>query len=294
MEDISYKCNFIVDKHKCIKCGKCKNVCNGMVIEYDNEGYPYIKPFERFGWRGCWKCEHCLSVCPTGAISIFNKKPEDSTLPPSDKISDDIERLVKFRRSCRRYLDKNVDSKIVDKILSCMENVPTGGNSMSVEYTIIDDKDAVDEIRQVAYKKMDDLAKKGIYTSSFSNFYYSKMKESEKTVRKDDLLFCGAPHLFIAHKRAEGKWAEDAKVECIIATTYFEIIANAYGLGTLIMSYSAEVLNELSPEAKDMLDIPKNHCMPLIVGFGYPEIKYARGVQKDRRKLIHRRSERLL
>lgn len=294
MEDISYKCNFKVDKSKCIKCDKCQNVCNGLVIEYDKDGYPFIKPFERFGWRGCWRCQHCLAVCPTGAISIFNKNPNDSTLPPSDNLKDDIEKLVKYRRSSRRYLDKNVDPHIIDKIIECMENVPTGGNSQSVEYTIIDDKDAVDQIRKVAYKKMDDLANKGIYTSSFSNFYYSKMKESEKTIRKNDLLFCGAPHLFIAHKYASGKWAEDAKVECVVATTYFELIANAFGLGTLIMSYSAEVLNELSPEAREMLGIPKDHCMPLIVGFGYPEIKYARGVQKERKRLIHRRSEKLL
>jgi len=53
MEDISYKCNFKADKSKCIKCGKCKNVCSGLVVEYDNNGYPFILPFERFGWRGC-------------------------------------------------------------------------------------------------------------------------------------------------------------------------------------------------------------------------------------------------
>ena len=120
------------------------------------------------------------------------------------------------------------------------------------------------------------------------------MKPSENTIRTGDLLFNGATQLFIAHKRATGKWAEDAKNECIIADTYFEIIANAFGLGTVVMSYSAEVLNELSPEARAMTGIPKDHCIPLIVGFGYPEIKYARGVQKDRKKIIHRRSDTLL
>ena len=63
--------------------------------------------------------------------------------------------------------------------------------------------------------------------------FYGKMKESEKTVRNNDLLFCGAPHLFIAHERCAGKWAEDSKVNCNIATTYFELLCNAFGLGTL-------------------------------------------------------------
>jgi hypothetical protein len=117
------------------------------------------------------------------------------------------------------------------------------------------------------------------------------MKKSEKTIRKDDLLFCGAPHLFIAHEKCVGKWADDSKANCNVATAYFELLANAYGLGTIIMSYPAEVLEELVPEAREMLGIPKDHYMKLIVGFGYPEIKYARGVQKDRSKKVHRYSK---
>lgn len=57
------------------------------------------------------------------------------------------------------------------------------------------------------------------------------------------------------------------------------------------MSYSAEVLNELAPEARAMLNIPKDHYTGLIIGFGYPEIKYARGVQKGRSAKTHRYTE---
>lgn len=88
-----------------------------------------------------------------------------------------------------------------------------------------------------------------------------------------------------------GKWAEDSKVNCIIATAYFELLCNAHGLGSVIMSYPAEVLNELAPEARRMLGIPADHYTGLMVGFGYPEITYARGVQKDRGKKIHRYTE---
>ena len=292
MESIKDRCKFVVDKSKCIKCGKCINVCSGMVLQFGKDGYPEMKDFERFGWRGCWRCEHCLAVCPEGAISIFGKKPEDSLPPPNDDMGEQMSRLLVNRRSCRRYLDKNVESQIIDKILKALESAPTGGNSCNVEYTIIDDKDRVKAIRDIAYQDMEEQAKKHIYTSSFSDFYYKKMKESEKTVRNGDLLFCGAPHLFIAHERCVGKWADDSRVNCDVATTYFELIANSYGLGTIIMSYPAEVLNELSPKAREMLNIPKDHYTKLIVGFGYPEIKYARGVQKTRKQKIHRYTDK--
>jgi nitroreductase/NAD-dependent dihydropyrimidine dehydrogenase PreA subunit len=285
------RANFNVDKSKCVKCGRCRNVCSGVVIEYDKDGYPAMKPFERFGWRGCWRCQHCLAVCPTGAISIFGKHPEDSLPLPPDEMGAYMEQLIVSRRSCRRFLDKNVEPELITRILSAMAAAPTGGNAQGVEYTVIDDKERVKEIWKIAYAKMDADAKNHIYTHSFSDFYYKKMKESEKTVRKDDLLFCGAPHLFIAHEKCTGKWAEDSKVNCNIATAYFELLCNAHGLGTTIMSYPAEVLNELVPEARQMLDIPADHYTKLMVGFGYPEIPYARGVQKDRSAKIHRYSQ---
>jgi nitroreductase/Pyruvate/2-oxoacid:ferredoxin oxidoreductase delta subunit len=285
------KTHFKLDKSKCTKCGKCINVCSGMVLEKDESGYPEMKEFERFGWRGCWKCEHCLAVCPNGAISIFNHDPNDSLLPPNERTCLELEKLMVNRRSCRRYLDKDVDSKIIDRIIKCLESAPTGGNSSNVEYTIIDDSKRVKEIWEIAYNRMEELAHKHIYTSSFSDFYYRIMKKSEKSIRKNDMLFCGAPHLFIAHEKCVGKWGEDSKANCNIATAYFELLANAYGLGTIIMSYPSEVIEELVPIVKDMLGIPKDHYMKLIVGFGYPEIKYSRGVQRERTKKVHRYSK---
>ena len=287
---IKEKAKFVIDKDKCIKCGKCINTCSGMVLEFGGDDYPYMKEFERFGWRGCWRCQHCLAVCPTGAISILGKKPEDSMPLPPNEMGTYMEQLITSRRSCRRFLNENVDEDIITGMLAAMAAAPTGGNAQGVEYTVIDDKERVHEIWQKAYSVMDAKAKKHEYTHSFSDFYYSKMKQSEKTVRKDDLLFCGAPHLFIAHEKSVGKWAEDAKVNCNIATAYFELLCNAHGLGTAIMSYPAEVLNELVPDAREMLGIPKEHYMGLIIGFGYPEIKYARGVQKDRGNKVHRYS----
>lgn len=286
------KTHFLLDKNKCTKCGRCINTCSGMVLDFGPDGYPEMKAFERFGWRGCWKCQHCLAVCPQGAISIFDKKAEDSLPPLPPEMGRYMEQLVVNRRSCRRYLDRDVDPKIISRILDALSAAPTGGNSCNVEYTVIDDKERVREIWRLAYSKMESDAKQHIYTHSFSDFYYGKMKQSERTVRKNDLLFCGAPHLFIAHEKCAGKWAEDSKVNCNIATAYFELLANAFGLGTVIMSYPAEVLEELAPEARAMLDIPKDHYMKLIVGFGYPEIRYARGVQKDRGRKIHRYTDR--
>lgn len=284
--------HFTVDETKCIHCGRCINVCAGMVLKERSDGVPGMQSFKRYGWRGCWRCQHCLAVCPTGAISIFGKKPENSLMPPPKEMGEYMEHLAVNRRSCRRYRKENVAPEIISRILKAMAAAPTGGNCCSVEYTVIDDMDRVEEIRRIVYRIMEENAKQHIYTDSFDDFYYAKMKESEQNVRKDDMLFCGAPHLFIAHAKQTGKWGEDMKINCNLATAYFELLANSFGLGTVIMSYPADVICQLAPHARRMLEIPEDHYMRLIVGFGYPEIPYARGVQKDRPGKIHRYTQR--
>jgi ferredoxin len=280
------KAKFYVDEDKCIGCGKCVNVCSGQVLKLV-DGLPVIKDFDRFGWSGCWKCQHCLAVCPEAAISILDKRPENSLPKPDATIGEQMDRLVAYRRSCRRYLDKNVDRKLMDQIIKDMENVPTGGNSMTLEMTIIDDMNELDRIWQYVYDGMEKNAERGYFSSGMSRSMYQTMKRSEQALRKDDLLFCGAPHLFIAHKRAKGAWAQDDIADCNIASAYFELICNAHGLGTIVMSYSASVINDVQG-ARKMLGIPDDHYIGLIIGFGYPEIVYARGVQKDRSSKIHR------
>jgi Fe-S-cluster-containing hydrogenase component 2 len=280
------KAKFFVDEDKCTGCGRCVNVCSGQVLSLV-DGVPEIKDFDRFGWGGCWKCQHCMAVCPEGAISVLGKRPKDSLPKPDASLGEQMDRLVAYRRSCRRYLKRNVDRKLMDQIVKDMENVPTGGNSMGLEMTIIDDMDELRRIWKYVYDGMEKNAARGYFSSGMSRSMYQTMKRSERALRKDDLLFCGAPHLFIAHKRAKGPWAQDDIADCNIASAYFELICNAHGLGTTIMSYSASVIQDV-PGARRMLGIPDDHYMGLIIGFGYPETPYARGVQKDRSSKIHR------
>ena len=56
--------------------------------------------------------------------------------------------------------------------------------------------------------------------------------------------------------------------------------------------YLSDVICQPAPNARRMLEIPEDHYMRLIVGFGYPEIPYVRGVQKNRPGKIHRYTQR--
>ena len=269
------KVNFVVDKSKCIGCGKCLNVCPGNMVGGNvlnfKDGCPDMIDQTNVGtWKGCWKCQHCLAVCPTGAISIFGIKPEDVPEKPSEKIKEDLSKLIAYRRSCRSFLKKDVEKTIIDSILNSLNNMPTGGNNQSLEFSIVETRSAMKQIYHAVFRK-----------SQISLF------AEEETDDFSKLRLYDAPCLFIAHKAKDERFQDGPIVEINIATAYFELLANANDLGTVISTYAAEQLSK-SKEARKLLRIPDNHEVMVVVGFGYPEIKYARGVKKDRSRKMHR------
>ena len=268
--------NFVVDIEKCVGCGKCVKVCPGGILSLDQEKKPEMTDFKKFGWNGCWKCEHCLAVCPTGAISIFGHRPENS-LPAVDYeiAAPIIDSLMAGRRSCRRYKDKNVDASVINDMLDRLAAAPNGGNKQQVEFTVIDDKEYMRRFRQLAYSRMKELAAQDIYPKGFDKASYDDMKRWEKTVRPD-MLFCGAPHILIPHAPlGHGEPIQDV----VIAGTYFELLCASRVLGAVMLTFPLGALEQM-PDIKAMLDIPDDHYIGMIIGFGYPEIRYARGVQR--------------
>jgi formate hydrogenlyase subunit 6/NADH:ubiquinone oxidoreductase subunit I len=267
---------FTADPSRCVGCGRCTKVCPGGLLFLDDNRKSQIRSHDQFGWNGCWKCQHCLTVCPTGAISVLGCRPENSEPAANpDHTQQVLENLVKSRHSCRRYQQRNVEKGWINRTIQLLANAPNGGNKQQVEYTLIDDKDQMEQFRRLAYTRMEELAATGIYPEGFDQPSYQDMKHWESTVRPD-MLFCGAPHLLIPHAPV-GKGEPIPDVN--IAGTYFELLCAASGIGCIMMTFPLGVL-DLMPDIKSLLQIPENHYIGTIIGFGYPEIPYARTVQK--------------
>ncbi len=58
--------SIMIDKSKCIGCGKCHIVCPGSLIKIGDDKKAFIKyP------KDCWGCTSCIKECPVYAIGFY-------------------------------------------------------------------------------------------------------------------------------------------------------------------------------------------------------------------------------
>ena len=258
---------FKVDENLCTGCETCLKLCPGNMISGGKvlvmkNGHPYMPHQNKFGFMACWKCQHCMAACPTGAISVLGVSPEDVSEKPDPSIKEELPKLMQYRRSCRDFKDEEVPYEVIDEIMSCVCAAPTGGNNTDLQFSVVYTKDAMRQIYNARFpKKAVDL--------------------NDHTADLSELRVYNAPHFFVAHKKCNRRFMNNGLAEISIATAYFELLANAYGLGTICTTYAAELMSK-NQDVRDLLHIPKDHKIMLVVGFGYPKYEYARGVKKEK------------
>ena len=139
---------FKVNNEKCIHCGKCINDCMGHALKFDENQIPV------FDATKCIKCQHCLAICPTGALSICGKNPEESDLPDNLPEASKVLNLIKTRRSYRHYKYENVDRDLMEKLKNMLNWTPTGVNNHRLHFSFIEDIEVMDDFRSYTNGKM--------------------------------------------------------------------------------------------------------------------------------------------
>lgn len=261
---------FQVDQQKCTRCGLCAEDCVARVIEMPH--YPAI-PAEKEG--GCYRCQHCFAVCPTGAVSILGLKPEESLPLTGDWRPDPakLETLMKGRRSVRRYREENLEPELMQRLLDVAWHAPTGINSRQVLLTVIDDRDKLADFRAELMSGLSKLVRENALPEQLGFFAEFVRLWEEQGV---DVIFRGAPHLLIAS--APGQVASPLQ-DCMIALSYFELFAQANGVGTVWDGLAKWAIADLVPESRARLGIPEDHQVGYAMAFGRPAVSYARTVQ---------------
>lgn len=261
--------NFTVADELCTRCGLCVRDCPSRIITMDEGATPRIAPEKE---AACIQCQHCLAICPTAAVGILGRQPAGSlplapdSFPPLDR----MEHLVRGRRSVRHYRDENVDPALLRRLLAATANAPSGVNRRELTFHVIDDKDAMQRLREKV------LA--GLAASTRIPERYGYLLEADKAYREQhiDIIFRTAPHaLFISAPPDAPCPSQDVT----LAMAYFELLAQSAGLGTVWWGIAQMVLMVL-PEVKALIGIPPKHVYYAML-FGLPSVQYPRTVQRD-------------
>lgn len=144
-----------IDRDLCNGCGVCVTVCPTGTISL-MEGKAVVSGGESIS------CGHCEAVCPQEAIRVTAIDEEMSRyktfrldkqwLPPGKYNTSVLVQLMASRRSCRCFTDQPVDRAMLEDLVKIGITAPSGTNSQSWTFTILPTRKAVTSLaEQIAF-----------------------------------------------------------------------------------------------------------------------------------------------
>jgi len=135
-----------IDSELCSGCGLCVTVCPTGTISL-KEGKAIASGEESIS------CGHCEAVCPQGAIHVTAIDQEMSRydtftankkwLPPGKYDTSALAQLMSSRRSCRCFTEQPVDRAVLEDLVKIGITAPSGTNSQSWTFTVLPTRRAV-------------------------------------------------------------------------------------------------------------------------------------------------------
>lgn len=253
-----------IDREKCISCGACVKDCITYSLEQDENRIAKVKDG---GENLCISCQHCLSVCPTGAISVNDKNPQDASSVNYGN-PDMILSLIKSRRSIRQFKNEEISVEEFEKIKEMLPYIPTGCNFNGLYFSFVESRSSMDDIREYVNKKVLKLI-----SNKFTAKYAGKFVRYKKAFEQgEDIIFRNAPHMIVVSSHIH---APCANVDPIIALSYIELYAQSLGLGTCWCGF-AQACFKLLPKLSNMVNIPDGYKPVYVMLLGKSDVKYHR------------------
>lgn len=275
-----------IDRGTCTACGLCVRVCAGPVLVM-RDGAVECDPSLGLG---CMGCAQCMTVCPTGAITVSGRdvEPADALpLPPrEDRASyDALLGLFRARRSIRTYTAEPVSGADVERILAAASTAPMGVPPTDVGVLVVNGHDRAQDLRRDV---RDTLVRWGKWLRVLLPLMRPFIRKADYEMYRDfiipavdfykdpdrDWLFYDAPCVFYFY----GCGACDP-ADPPVAATHAMLAAEALGLGSCMLGFPGYAFT-YSRKLRERWGLPKRSQLGLMVVVGHPAVTHRRGVRR--------------
>ena len=264
---------FKIDDSKCVKCGACVRDCAFRALRSGEDGLPRLAAADR-----CMRCQHCLAICPVGAITLDGKRPEDSmplkglALPSAEAVAN----WMVTRRSVRNFKkDEDVDRATLDRVLKVLGNTPTGCNARALTFTCMPDRASMDRFRKDFIKVIERHRDGTKLLPRWLAIAAIKLRKGG-----EDVFFRSAPGMLIVSSDVSAPSVTTPREDATVACSNFELLANANGIATCWCGFLSLVQREIPEILEDTIGISRNNPFYAML-FGKSAVRYMRGVQRD-------------
>ena len=254
-----------IDREKCVACGACIRDCAVHVLTAGADGYPVVRAGDE---RFCIGCQHCLAVCARGAVTCNGVGFSDTLKvePVPDGAAEAA--LVRQRRSVRQWGSGPIPDDVWKRLVDALAWMPTGCNDHRLHFTLVRDAERMEWFRS----EMSRAAKLAVRTGIPWLLYPKFRRFMSEALRGDDVVFRNAPCMIVASTPRNAPCRE---ADPWIALSYFDLLAQANGLGTCWSGFAVHAF-KLMRKFRRALKIPKDHSVGAVLLFGPPGVEYAR------------------
>lgn len=223
------------------------------------------------------RCQHCLAICPAGAVTLDGKRPEDSVptkglaLPGADAVAN----WMVTRRSVRNFKAEDVDRTVLDRVLRVLGNTPTGCNARALTFTCMPDRESMDRFRREFIHVIERHRDGTKLLPRWLAIAAIKLRRGG-----EDVFFRGAPGMLIVSSDESAPNVTTPREDATIACSNFELIANAHGIATCWCGFLSLVQREVPEILENTIGIRRTSPFYAML-FGKAAVRYARGVQRE-------------
>jgi ferredoxin len=280
-----------IDHKRCNLCGLCVTICKG--------GPLYIRDsrieVDQSRFFGCTGCGHCMAVCPKGAVVIEGRdiSPADLIDLPEKGIRatyDELLALMVSRRSVREFDGRQVPRSVIDRIVEAISSAPMGIPPSDVELLVLAEsakvaefsRDVIAEMRKKRWiispfvlSAMRPIMGRDRYTFVKTFVVPLITTVLDKAEQGQDWLLYDAPLAILFHISPLS-----AVADTLISATYAMLAAEALGLSSCMIGSVGPQLKLGGGSIREKYGIPQKNRVGVTVVFGYPKVRFARGIRR--------------